>query len=218
MFIVWYYNSAQARKKSVLFIVIALLWKKWDYTGFTLSFRNSMVWSFCEHFVSTQYLENELTESDQILYAHQHWQDLTLDCYPLLLVKFWRSYGPWLTPEFHFRSISWKWLDRIRPNFVCTSTLTRSSLGLFFAKFWQSYSPWLTSEFRFRSISWEPINRIRPNFVCASTLTRSSLGLLPVIFRKISTELRPLVDVGILWRTNWQNLTKFCIHINIDKV
>ena len=38
--------------------------KKWGYTGFTLSFR--------EYLVSAQYLENELTESDQILYAYQH--------------------------------------------------------------------------------------------------------------------------------------------------
>ena len=41
-------------------------------TGFTLSFRGSVIPSFCEHLVSTQYLENILTESDQILYTHQH--------------------------------------------------------------------------------------------------------------------------------------------------
>ena len=54
--------------------------EKWGYTGFTLSFRDSVVpWfrgsvvpSFREHFVSAQYLKNKLTESDQILYAHQH--------------------------------------------------------------------------------------------------------------------------------------------------
>ena len=141
-------------------------------------FRYSVLPSFrpSDIFVSIHYLENGLTESDQILYAHQHWQDLAWDCYPS-----------------------------------------------FFAKFWRSYGPWLMSEFRFRSISWERIDRIWPNFVCTSTLTRSSLGLLPVIFRKILTELWPLIDVrnsfplNIL-RTNWQNLTKFCMHINIDKI
>ena len=46
--------------------------EKWGYTGFTLSFRGSVIPSFREHFVSAQYLKNNLTESDQILYAHQH--------------------------------------------------------------------------------------------------------------------------------------------------
>ena len=54
--------------------------EKWGYTGFTLSFRDSVIPWFCgsmvpsfrEHFVSAQYLKNKLTESDQILYAHQH--------------------------------------------------------------------------------------------------------------------------------------------------
>ena len=135
-----------------------------------------MALHYCQNFISAQYLENKLTESDQILYAHHHWQDLAWDCYPS-----------------------------------------------FFAKFWQSYGPWLTSEFRFRSISWEQFDRIRPNFVCTSTLTRSSLGLLPVIFRKILTELRPLIDVRIsfplnILRTIWQNPTKLCMRINIDKI
>ena len=52
--------------------------EKWGYTGFTLSFRDSVIpsfrlsviLSFREQFVSVQYLENGLTESDQILYAH----------------------------------------------------------------------------------------------------------------------------------------------------
>ena len=135
-----------------------------------------MALHYCQNFISAQYLENELTESDQILYAYHHWQDLAWDCYPS-----------------------------------------------FFAKFWRSYSPWLTSEFRFRSISWERFDRIWPNFVCTSTLTRSSLGLLPVIFRKILTQLLPLIDVRIsfplnILRTNGQNPTKFCMRINIDKI
>ena len=41
-----------------------------------------------QNFLSAQYLENELTESDQILYAHQHEQDLTWDCYLLFFSKF----------------------------------------------------------------------------------------------------------------------------------
>ena len=49
------------------------------------------------------------------------------------------------------------------------------------------------------------------------------LVLYTVIFRKFSTELQPLIDVrkrfllNIL-RMDRQNLTKFCIHIIIDKI
>ena len=42
-------------------------------------------------------------------------------------------------------------------------------------------------------------------------------------FRKLATELRPLIDVKIcvllnILRTNWQNETKVCIHIISDKI
>ena len=61
-------------------VFIAPALEKWGYTGFTLSFRDSVILSlhhsvvpsFREHFVSVQYLENGLKESDQILYTHQH--------------------------------------------------------------------------------------------------------------------------------------------------
>ena len=44
-----------------------------------------------------------------------------------------------------------------------------------------------------------------------------------MIFFKFVTELWPLIDVRIsfpfnILRMNGQNLTKFCIHINIDKI
>ena len=50
------------------------------YIVFTLSFHGSvLLWfghsvvrSFREHLVSAQYLKNQLTESDEVLYAHQH--------------------------------------------------------------------------------------------------------------------------------------------------
>ena len=44
--------------------------KKWGYTGFTMSFRRSVLPLFRQNFISTQYLENQFTESDQILYVH----------------------------------------------------------------------------------------------------------------------------------------------------
>ena len=40
-----------------------------------------------QNFVSAQYLENQLTEFYQILYAHQHLQDLAWDCYSPALEK-----------------------------------------------------------------------------------------------------------------------------------
>ena len=49
------------------------------------------------------------------------------------------------------------------------------------------------------------------------------LVLYIVIFCKFATELLPLIDARIqflfnILRINGQNLTKFCIHINIDKI
>ena len=49
------------------------------------------------------------------------------------------------------------------------------------------------------------------------------LGLLPEIFRKFVTELWPLISVRFsfllnIFRTNEQNLTTFCINIDIDKI
>ena len=85
-----------------------------------------MALNSCQNLFFTQYLENESTKWDQILYIHYHWQDLH-----------W-----WYKP-------------------------------LFFCKF--------------------------------------------------ATELRPLIGVRFWFllnvlRTNWQNETKFCIHIFIDKI
>ena len=78
-------------------------------------------------------------------------------------------------------------------------------------------------EFGFYSISSERIDRIRPNFVYTSSLTRSTLVCKSLFFRKFATELRPLIDSRIrfllyILRMNGQNLTKFCIHIIIDKI
>ena len=67
------------------------------------------------------------------------------------------------------------------------------------------------------------MDRIQPNFVYKLTLIISRLGLKSVTFRKFATELRPLIDLKILFplnilRTNGQNLTKLCIHINFDSI
>ena len=66
------------------------------------------------------------------------------------------------------------------------------------------------------------MDRFLPIFLYRLILTRPRLGLLRVIFGKFVTELWPLIDARILFfhnilRMNEHNLTKFCIHINIDK-
>ena len=57
----------------------------------------------------------------------------------------------------------------------------------------------------------------------ALILTISGLGLLHIYFCNFVTELLPLIGVSILFpldtlKTDGQNLTKFCIHIDIDKI
>ena len=81
-----------------------------------------------------------------------------------------------------------------------------------------SVVPWFVITFRFHSISWEQMYQIWPSFAYPLKLTRSRFGLLRVNFPKFITELWPLVDVGIsfplnILRTNWWNVTRFCICI-----
>ena len=66
------------------------------------------------------------------------------------------------------------------------------------------------------------MDRIELNFVYTLTLIISRLGLLSIKFRKFATELWPLIDFRISFPLNIlrmnQNLTKFCIHIHINKI
>ena len=67
------------------------------------------------------------------------------------------------------------------------------------------------------------MRRIDPNFVYTLTLIISRLGLVSLKFVKFATELRPFIDVRILFllnilKMNGQNLTKLCMHINIDNI
>ena len=67
------------------------------------------------------------------------------------------------------------------------------------------------------------MDRILQSFAYALILTRSRFGLLPAIFRKFVTESWPLIDVRFSFqfnisRKNGQNLIKFYICIDIDKI
>ena len=84
----------------------------------------------CQNLVFTQYLENKLTKCDHILYTHYHWLDLCLWYKSLFFANLQQCYGPWLTSEFGFYSMSWEGIDGMRPNFAYTSSLTKSMLVL----------------------------------------------------------------------------------------
>ena len=56
--------------------------------------------------------------------------DLGWDCYVSIFPNLQHSYGPWLSSEFYFPSISCEQIDEIWLNFVYALTLTRSRLGL----------------------------------------------------------------------------------------
>ena len=87
--------------------------------------------------------------------------------------------------------------------------LTRSRLGLF-----QVCIIFLTSVSvmaQYLEIKWIEFHQI--------LLTRSRLRFLPVIFCLYVTESWPLMDVSYSFpRTNEQNLNKFCLCIDIDRI
>ena len=103
------------------------LYKIWDVCHSVCS---SVRPSIHHKFISAQYLENKMTEFYQIFNANWYWQDLGWDCYMPFFAHLHQSYGPWFSPEFRFRSISWERNDRFSPNFVYAMILTRCRLKL----------------------------------------------------------------------------------------
>ena len=134
---------------------------------FSKFYNRVMAFDYRHNFVSAQYLVNESMEFDQIL--HMHWpkphQDW--DCYAPMFANLEQRYGLWLSLRVHFRLISLERMNRIRPNFAYSITLTGSRFGLLrvhFANLQHSYGPWLLWGFRFSSISCERIDDIWSNF------------------------------------------------------
>ena len=73
----------------------------------------------------------ELTDIfHQILYVHLYRQDLAWDCNTSFFGNLYKSYGPWFTPKFRFRSISREPIGSISPNFIYAFILAKFSLGL----------------------------------------------------------------------------------------
>ena len=175
---------------------------------------------------SAQYLENKLTDFHQILYMHSFWQDLAWDCNTLFFAHLYQSNGPWFTPKFCFRSISWEQMDRISPNFIYAFILTRSTLGLLhiiFRTFVSELWPLIYAIISF------PYNIYRTNgqnftkFCICIHIDKIYVGIVTHHFSHICTSVMPLIYAKIsfpfnMLRTNGQNFTKFYICIHIDKI
>ena len=134
----------------------------------------------------------------------------------VIFAHLYKSYGPWFTPKFHFRSISWEQYDRFSPNFiyaVIMVILSRSSLALLhviFEHLYQSYGPSFTPKFHFRSISWEQNDRFLPNCIYALILTRSSMELLHVILAHLNYSYDPWLMLNFRFRSiSWKQIDRF---------
>ena len=123
-----------------------------------------------------------------------YWQDLSWGCYTSFFAHLYQSHGPWFTPKFPFRSISWEQMDRISPIFIYAFILTRSTLGLLhiiFTHLYQSYGLDLRQNFisvQYLQNKWT----IWPIILFAIIFTRSISGLLHVIFCSCSSRVRAL--------------------------
>ena len=184
-----------------------------------------MALDLIQNFVSDQYLKNKLTDFHQILYMNSYWQDLALDIMSFF-ANMYQSYGPWFTPKFCFRSLSWELFYRIYPNFVCTLMLTWSSLGLFrviFQNLYQSHGPWF----------------LRQNFISAQYIENNLTEFHQILYMHsywqdlawncYKSFFAHVYQIYGPWclpnffhlninRTNWQIFTKFYICIHIDKI
>ena len=132
---------------------------------------------WCQKLVFAQYLENGWTEFNQILYTHDHRQDLYWYCKASL---FWQMFN---------RVTALKWCQK-----------------LVFAQYLEN--------------GWTEFNQILYTLYHWHDLC---LYCKLSFFRKFATELWPLIDVRIFFllnilRMDGQNLSKFCIHIIIDKI
>ena len=151
-----------------------------------------------------------------------YWQDLAWICYTLFFENWYQSYGPWFTPKFRFRSISWEltYFHQILYMHSYWQDLGWDCYMSFIRNLYQSYGPLFTPEVPFHSISWKQMDRISPNFIYIFILSRSPLWLLHIIFRLF---LWSLINAKIsfsfnILSTNGQNITKFYICIHIDKI
>ena len=130
--------------------------------------------------------------------------------------------------NFVFCSISWEQIGHIlhMHMHLCLEILGRDCYASILRK--SKTELWALIDIRtirFHSISWEQIYGIWPNITYAllHVLTTSRLGLSHINFHEFITELWSFIDVRLsfpynIFRTNWQNLTKFCKWIDVDNI
>ena len=145
------------------------------------------------------------------------------------MLKFCIKVIPWCW--LHFHSIFWELIDGIWPDFAYALILTRSRFGLSISMH--------TRQFLLIYNRVMALDSCR-NFVSAQYLKNKLMEFDQIlhmhwywqdlgwdcyasIFRKFIKELWSLIDGGIwflfnILRTDWWNLTKFCICIDIDKI
>ena len=119
-------------------------------------------------------------------------------------------------------------MNRIKPNFVYILSLTRSTLVLLiviFRKFAAELRPLIDVKiqilFNILRIDGQNLSKSCIHII----IYKIYVGIVNRFFllHKFATELRTLIDIRIqslfnIFRMNGQNLTKFCIHIIIDKI
>ena len=168
-----------------------------------------------QNFISVQYLENKWTEFHQILFIHSYWQDLLWEYKTSFFAHLYKSYGPWFTPKFHFRSISWEQMDRISPNFIYAFMLTISRLGLLhfiFCTFVTELWPLIYSKILF------PLNILRTNGQILTKLyitiytDKIYVGIVSCHFCKICKSYGPWLMSELRYHSiSWYTLAFYCM-------
>ena len=174
-----------------------------------------------------QYLENEWTEFNQILYTHYHWQYLHWYCKLSFFANLQQSYGPWLTTEFRFFFNILRMDGQNLTKFCISIIIDKIYVGivnLHFSQIWNGVMaldwPQNSVFFQYLENEWTEFNQILYthyhwqylHWYCKLSFfanLQQSYGPW------LTTEFRFFFNI---LRMDGQNLTKFCIHMIIDKI
>ena len=191
---------------------------------------------WCQKLVFAQYLENGWTEFNQILYTHDHWQDLYWYCKAIFFGKCSTELQPLIDVR------NWFLLNILRMD---GQNLTKFCIHFiiymiyvcfvncqFFANLQQSYGPWLISEIFFCSISVRMDGQNLTKFCIHIIIDKIYVGKVKSHFSQICNGVMALdwcqkfvfaqyfdneyTEFNLIM--NIQNLTKFCIYITIDMI
>ena len=152
---------------------------------------------------------------------HSYWQDLTWDCCMLFFAHCTRVMALDLLQNLVYTQYHENKLTEFHQ--ILDMHSYWQDLHVIFCTFVTEVWPLIFAKILFPARHLEKIDRMSPNLIYAFILTRYSLGLLHIIFRTFLPELWPLIKAKIsfplnIFRTNWQNFTKYYICIHIDKI